>query len=1034
MCNKKSLIVVLTMEWEERLVSAVNSYISSGQNDTMSTCVEQLETGRVKLVDFVSILRDALTSNVVAERRRGIQLLTEVITALPQTFCSDAEVTLLMEFFCARLSDHHSVVPLCLAGIAKLLHCGTLGSKDIIYAVRAVFSDVIVQTLVQSDRMLIYEMFQHLLSDRLSDLRGITAEFICGFVQAIDSEKEPRNLLMCLSLVEIVAKEFKLDGTLAEQLFEIVACYYPIDFSPPAGVMSTVTKEQLSTALMNAMTASPLFGSFCLPLLLEKLSSNVTSAKMDSLQMLVHCCNIFRQKDIDEHSVELWNCIKSDVFAQHSVIQDEALYALTTLVKCLSNGMDNYESRSKQCNKFVTVILGDCGKYLYDAEQVACKQAGKLLSATCQGSSEACHMVMQFAMPVIVTEFHRHTGTQSLARQNLLDVLKALLVAANNVSINSNNLSPVTDYKESVTDIYVSLLISTDPALRCHAVSGIARLVVLPFLLKTHESNLLMQHLLNILLSDSEPSVIQESVANATLVALKQPGVICHIFLPVLTRILNGSKDDIELGQHVDAVFIVQLLSTISVHSVVTIETIPILFSYISSLTQNSDCALNEFHQCCVCLTSIVTVMSSDCSEYFVNWLAPKCVALTLHICTTSQSTLHAHQLVTELAVVVHNVVQRETETNLSTFVLSLLSTFLHGDKVKYHEHTDLAIADFIPLGVNFPGEQVCSLALLTAVVCSSCNLIELSLLDELMTLLVDLILQSADEVVHVCACKCLSGLVNRRPQNAFLDAKLQTLQSAIEAEIYAKEVSKLSKKKAMTLCIWITKSLVMRNHAKQMGFLKFLVDTLADSELASSAADGFKFVLSDDNELTDAVFSSASGATRTTMYKQRFFTMSLPLLLADHQNASSEMKRSYVMALLQLMQFVPQQVLIPEIPQLLPVLLQSLNSEEPLTWLITLDTLTELISDNSEVFQSYVDDLVPRVLALSAYSPMMKVRIAAVRCISEFSVMPVHLLLPHQHKVLQQLSSTIDDHKRLVRQEAAVARSRWFLIGSSDK
>ena len=1020
------------MELEEKLVLAINSYVSSGSTDFMSVCVKQLESGHVKLLDFVSVLRDALTSKVVAERRRGIQLLTEVVTVLPHSFFSDAEVLLLAEFFCARLGDHHSVVPLCLTGIAKLLHCGTFGSGDIVRVVRTIFSDVTVQTLVQSDRMLLYEIFQHLLTDRLFDLKGITAEFICGFVQAVDSEKDPRNLLICLRLVEIVAKEFTLDSTLAEQLFEVVACYYPIDFSPPTVLTSTVTKEQLSLALLNAMTASHWFAPFCLPLLLEKLSSNVTGAKLDSLQMLLRCCDAFHQNDINEHSVELWNCIRSDVFAQHPVIQDKALHALSVLIRCLSRRVDSSDDVPKQSDSFVTLIFGECGKYLYDAEQVACKQAGKLLIATSNGSLESCCLMMQLVMPVIITEFHRHTRT--LPRLNLLDVLQGLLSAASNVSDKSSIKSPMEDYKESITDILVSLLTNPDPTLRCHAVNGIASLVIMPFLLETHECSLLMQHLLKVLLTDSEPTVVQSSVASAVLVASKQPAAVCHIFLPVMTRILKGYGEDSELGQHVNTVFIVQLLSSVSVHSVVTMETTPMLFNYISSLTEN-DCSLDVFHQCCVCLSSVVTMMSSDCCEFFVNWLAPKCVAVTLHICTTMQRSSHAHQLVDELAFVVHAIVRNCTaaESSLNTFVSSLLSTFLHGDIVRYREHTDLVIVDFTPLTADFPSEQVCSIALLITVVCSvSCNNITSSLLDELINHLLNLVLRFDDDFVYDCACKCISGLINRRPSGAFLDAILESVHSAVVAEIYDKDISRLSPKlKAVTLCIWTTKALVLRDHTQQTVFLKMLIDALAHSELASLAADGFKLVLSDDNELSDGIFSSASGATRTIMFKQRLFTVSLPLLLADYRNA--EVKHFYVIALSHLMQFVPRQVLVPEIHHLLPVLLHSLTTEAPSVMLTSLHTLTELIADNSEILQSYVDDILPRVLALSAYRPLMKVRIAAVHCIAEFSVMPVHLILPHQQQVLQQLGLTVDDHKRLVRQEAAVARSRWFLIGSDD-
>jgi len=1021
------------MEYEETLLSAVNIYVSSDSNDAVSICVRELEAGHVKLVKFVTLLGDALTSNVVAQRRRGVQLLAEVVTALPHTFFLDTEIVLLLEFFCARLSDHHSIVPLCLAAIGKLIRLETVSSADIIRVVRTVFGDVIVQTLVQSDRRLVYEMFEYLLSDRLSDLQGIAAEFVCGFVQAVDSEKDPRNLLLSLRLVESVAKEFTLDSTLAEQLFEVAACYYPIDFSPPAGLTSTVTREQLSTALLNAMTASPLFGPFCLPLLIEKLSSSVAGAKTDSYQTLIRCCDTFCQKDVDEHWTELWNCIKSDVFAQHPVAQDEALHALSILVRCVSAPVDSNDSAPEKCNKFVTAVFQDCGKYLYEAEQLICKQAGKLLSATCKSSLESYHSVLQLTVPVIVTEFYRNAN--SLPRQNLLDVLQGLLVAASDLSISDYCRSPLADYKEAVSHIFVSLLLSTDPALRCRAVNGIAKLIVMPSLLETPECNLLMQHVLNVLLSDSESSVVQESVANATLVAFEQPAAVCDMFLPVLNRVLKGSREGVELGEHVDTVFIVQLLSSISIHSTVTVETVPLLFGHISSLSQSDDCSLEVFHKCCVCLTSVISVMSNDCCNFFVDWLAVRCVALTLHICTATQHTPHSHQLVSELSAVIRAIVQccAAAERSLNAFVSSVLSVFLHGDVIKYCEHADVVVANYKPLSnPDFAAEQVCSVAFLTAVVCSPAYdvIASSSQVEELVNCLVDLILHCTNDVVYVCACKCLSGLINRLPANAFLDATLHSMLSAVQAEMCAKYTSKPSSKlNALTLCIWSTKALVLRNHAQQAVFLKFLIDALADSELASSTADGFQLILSDDVELTDSIFTSSSGATRTMMFKQRFFTLSLPLLLADYRHSSNEMQHSYVLAILHLMQYVPKQVLVAEVSCLIPILLQSLNSDEPFILQTTVQKLTELIVDNSEIFQSYVDDVLPRVLGLTAYKLTMKVRIAAVRCTAEFSAMPVHLILPHRQKVLNQLGLVIDDHKRLVRQEAASARSRWFLI-----
>lgn len=55
----------------------------------------------------------------------------------------------------------------------------------------------------------------------------------------------------------------------------------------PSDNPDSITKEQLVANLEECFAASPLFAKFCLPLLLEKLESNVSGSKADSLSALV---------------------------------------------------------------------------------------------------------------------------------------------------------------------------------------------------------------------------------------------------------------------------------------------------------------------------------------------------------------------------------------------------------------------------------------------------------------------------------------------------------------------------------------------------------------------------------------------------------------------------------------------------------------------------------------------------------------------------------------------------------------------------
>lgn len=51
----------------------------------------------------------------------------------------------------------------------------------------------------------------------------------------------------------------------------------------------------------------------CLPLILEKLSSDIHSAKVDSLHVLVAAAPVYGPKTLEPFLESLWNAIKKEV-------------------------------------------------------------------------------------------------------------------------------------------------------------------------------------------------------------------------------------------------------------------------------------------------------------------------------------------------------------------------------------------------------------------------------------------------------------------------------------------------------------------------------------------------------------------------------------------------------------------------------------------------------------------------------------------------------------------------------------------------
>lgn len=86
----------------------------------------------------------------------------------------------------------------------------------------------------------------------------------------------------------------------------------------------------------------------------------------------------------------------------------------------------------------------------------------------------------------------------------------------------------------------------------------------------------------------------------------------------------------------------------------------------------------------------------------------------------------------------------------------------------------------------------------------------------------------------------------------------------------------------------------------------------------------------------------------------------------------------------------------------LLPLFIRSLDQENPLMYLSTLETFHELISDASEVVAQQVTSMIPAFLRLSQYEPSM------VSVCSSYSRSPWnHDIAWHLRKVIGHLAST---------------------------
>lgn len=92
------------------------------------------------------------------------------------------------------------------------------------------FNDLRCQSELQSTRKNIFLILKRVLSRDLDNLKLMGPDFVYGVISSMDGESDPRNLMILFDTLPIFLREFPL-GHLTEEMFEVLACYFPVDFN-----------------------------------------------------------------------------------------------------------------------------------------------------------------------------------------------------------------------------------------------------------------------------------------------------------------------------------------------------------------------------------------------------------------------------------------------------------------------------------------------------------------------------------------------------------------------------------------------------------------------------------------------------------------------------------------------------------------------------------------------------------------------------------------------------------------------------------
>ncbi|CAH1391548.1 unnamed protein product [Nezara viridula] len=302
-------------------------------------------------------------------------------------------------------------------------------------------------------------------------------------------------------------------------------------------------------------------------------------------------------------------------------------------------------------------------------------------------------------------------------------------------------------------------------------------------------------------------------------------------------------------------------------------------------------------------------------------------------------------------------------------------------------------------------------LVLLEGLACGLRKDVEIENCLHLSTCLIEYSITAHSNVSQTSAARLLAVFINKLSNEYELSKILELARLKIKANPSPSSVR---------LSAWITKSLILRGYYPPCDdWLVELFNLVPDPVFGMNAADCVCLLLKECPYLSEANHCNIG-----LLYKQRIF-QKINLLISQ----DGKPKKSSSLAVAHMLKYSPTILVLGVINELTGMMVHCLESDDCSITLAILETLSSLLEAGVEVLCTLAESFIPRFILLAQTSSYMAVRQEALNCIYLYGKYDSMDMLPYKTKVLAGLQKCLDDKKRLVRQSAVKARTRWFLI-----
>ncbi|KAF9215555.1 hypothetical protein BGZ59_001005 [Podila verticillata] len=982
--------------------------------------VKDVGTNPAKLLQLVQGLGEYLTSDEAFVRSKATALLSTTLATLDQSKVNASAVNVLVEFYCDRLTDQ-ACVPELLKGLLALSKFDKFTGVDCVKATKAILSLVNVQTYQQTARHYVFLFFDSAIRNYTQSLRSISSDFVFGFIQCLDGEKDPRNLMLAFTLIKNIIQEFDI-AQHVEDLFEVTFCYFPITFRPPPDDPYGITSEHLKVGLRDCLSATPYFAKFALPLLLEKLSSSSGSAK------------IFH--------------------ATGDELEQVALHTLQVITTELSMGVSMGGSNDP-VEKFLRPIITDCMTQLQKPELKLAKPSGKILKACAMASDPACTAITIATIPTLLSQYN--TSEQSTRKKALLDVLLDFLDAsrvlygsagAKEPEHDTDFITPLLTFKDRFFEIFTNALMSSNEynALRLAGVKGLHGMILLREFLSETEISYAVQYFVRIVLEDPDVELQETALSSLASLSLIMPEVVRNMALPAFFEMLPTSQNDMEVDtviQKKSPEYILNAVTKIGLEPTLFADIVPQILEKIDLVSTNFTGASSTYPV--ALLTTLLVVLRAkaelghtDLAQYLDN-LVPRLLAMCIYPTLAANDADHIMKNPEILDVVagITRVVMIHVDAAVQNeFVKAIFNIFVHGQlSILAAFKENMSPVPFQPLHFESRISQQNTSVLFSTVIdgCRQQTILPVNNIHDFTGSLVEVAIKTSNITQRTALSKAVATILNKFNKGNALQAFIgQELVPKLHSVIRHEQASFEARESALIMYTWITKAMVLSTNAIGYDMTGELMNIFSVPRLGKIAADGFDLVIGEQRD----VLTKETFAVLRLLYKQRFFNYSIPVLVRGFENSTHEVRHNFLIALSHVLRNIPKQVLLTELPPLLPMLVHSLSFPDPELKSSTIETFQIITKDAPGLMAEHLATLTPLLISLTnAQEPAntLKVRIAALKCLgAQPKSLPFTALRPYKAQVLKELEKSLDDRKRLVRREAVECRSQWFTLSGS--